>query len=295
MGLWGDITGTDKMADAAQGTAEEANAEARRQFDITQKGVDEATGYAKEAVNMAKSPEELATLRKSLASQEQELGRQSKLFDALNPAIMEASQQALQLLQGKEAKALAPLRRQREQQRTKLLNRLRETLGPGAETSTAGMQALSQFDQQSADTLFGAQQQSMGSLFGMGMQGEMGKMQASGLRNSSIGQMANIGGMFGNAAGRVSNAQQNLANTKIGGTNAVTASGQNLINTAGSQFVGDMIQGQAQNSLFNTVVEGGLAYATGGLSSLGGGSKNKVGGPTGNSAGGSYSNYGATA
>jgi hypothetical protein len=106
----------------------------------------------------------LLQLDKDLANQEKNLVRQEQLIAQIDPTVIEASQQALRLLKGERSSALGPAEQQRSQQRQKLLNNLRERLGPGAETSTAGLQALNRFDSETSQFLAGQQQSALAGL-----------------------------------------------------------------------------------------------------------------------------------
>jgi hypothetical protein len=112
----------------------------------------------------------LLQLDKDIASQDRNLVRQEQLISQIDPTLIEASQQALKLLRGEQSSTLAPIERQRQQQRQTLLNTLREQLGPGAETSTAGIQALTKFDSDSNNLLSNQQQQALSGLGGLATQ-----------------------------------------------------------------------------------------------------------------------------
>jgi hypothetical protein len=121
----------------------------------------------KEALKLAKpSAQELAQIKKQIEVTDRAVARQEKLLAAVDPALMEAGKQALELLKGKEAAVLDPMKRQRAEQRRMLEDRLRQQLGPGFETSSAGIEALSRFDTQTQDLLTGAQSQAVGQLLG---------------------------------------------------------------------------------------------------------------------------------
>lgn len=239
-GAAAQVEGSRRAGRAAQKGAQASAAESARQFNIQQDRADQALA-------LASSPQEMQALQQSLEMQQTSIDKQASLFNALDPAVMAASENALQLLQGQEAKALAPLRKNRERQRDKLMNRLREQLGPGAETSTAGIQALNQFDAQTDEVLSGAQQQSLGQLFGMASSGAANR----GALNQGIGQMANIGQGFGNIAARKSNAV-------LGGSSNLGTAGRSMVDTAGSQFLGQQFQGQNMAQLGGKFAEAGI-------------------------------------
>lgn len=115
----------------------------------------------------APSEYEINRLEDAYQANNNELQRRQKILDSSDPALIEAGRQTLALLQGTEAKSLAPIKRQREEQRKQLEAKLRSTLGSGYANSSAGIQALNQFDQQTGDVLGNAQQQSLGQLLGV--------------------------------------------------------------------------------------------------------------------------------
>jgi hypothetical protein len=230
-----------------------------------------------DAIQAANSPEDLNALTQAFATQERNLGKQEKLFASIDPAIMEASTQALQLLRGEDAKALGPIRQQRDQERQNLVNRLREQMGPGAETSTAGIQALNQFDQQTSQVLSGAQQQGLSQMFGIASSGAQNR----GSLNQGIGQLANMGQSFANIqqnrtnriTGAHFNAQQgNLqANQQFQGAQSnVLGARSEYAGGSGAQFTQQTLEGQGQMQAFGQLagiggtILGGVAGKSGG-------------------------------
>lgn len=135
---------------------------------LAQRFGEQAQGFAAQAAaDLTPSPTELAAANQQIAVAERAVKRQEELLDSIDPALRAAGDQALALLEGKEAPILKPLQRARQRQRDQLRNRLRETLGPGFEGTTAGQQALQRFDEGTADTLANAQQAATSSLLGV--------------------------------------------------------------------------------------------------------------------------------
>lgn len=185
-------------------------------------------------------PEELAAIqeqmnatKRAMALQEKQIAREEELINAIDPTIMEAATQAQKLLKGEKNTGQDIVARNREQQRTQLLNRLREQLGPGAESSTAGLQALNQFDAETENLQFGTRQQELGTLLGTALQGrpDIGRS-IFGLGNISSQGFGTVGSLFHNRASRLSNIEMMAGNSAIeyagaGNTaNLVTAQGQ---------------------------------------------------------------------
>jgi len=253
VGVVGSVIGGEKQAAAAGKAGARAEQLAREQQD--------------RALAEAQSPEQLASLEKQMASQEQNLAREEKFLSNIDPTLIEASQQALKLLRGEQSSAVDPVREQRKRQRQQLVDQLREQLGPGAETSSAGMQALQNFDFQTSQSISGAQQSSLQMLLGSTQQsGQTGR---SGL--SSLGQMGlGISGQFGSAAQRR--------------VNAVTGTTGGVAGAAGGQFAGDAIRGGAISAIGGNLLEGGIA----GIIGQSGGTKKPTGTGSGTQAGGSF-------
>jgi len=268
----GELTGSNKAANAAGKAAQAREAALRVATGYAREGLTSAETTGTRSLKDAQSPQELRALTAALRQQETGLNRQAELFASLDPAILEASQQALKLLRGEDASALAPIKNQRAQQRQALLDRLREQLGPGAETSTAGIQALNQFDQETTNVMSGAQQQGLSQLFGIAQGGAVNR----GALGEGAMALGNIGGMFGQRAGRMSNARINAEGLKQGAFSNLINAQTGAAASAGSQFVSDQLKGQAQMSFMDKAIGAGAAYLTGGMG--GGGAANSAGG-----------------
>lgn len=230
-GVVGDITGANQQAEAAQAAAMAQQSEARRQRADLQRLTEGVT------------VEGLAQYDKALQLQDKNISRQEQLLSQIDPAILEASQQALRLLRGESSSALQPYQNQRTQQRQKLVNQLREQLGPGAETSTAGIQALSRFDSESSNLFAGAQQQALGNLGNIAAQFSSIRpdLQSSAL---GLGQLAT-----------------NRAGLRFSQAGVMSGVNQNVLNSAGAQYTGDVLRGQAQQALMGNLISGGATIA----------------------------------
>lgn len=113
------------------------------------------------------TPREINAIEENLKFSRNIIAREEKVIAAVDPAILEAGKQAFELLQGKEAAILGPARRQRDRQRNRLRESLRRRLGAGFETSSAGIQALTQFDVETSDFLTTQQFKATGQLLGV--------------------------------------------------------------------------------------------------------------------------------
>ena len=253
-GLVMGAIGADRQAKAATkaGHAREAAAAAQLR-------------QAKESQQMAikaaeAGPQELAALERSIQQQERGVAREEKFLGSIDPTLIEASQQALKLLRGEESSSLAPMKAQRDRQRKALVDQLRSQLGPGAETSSAGIQALTQFDQQTSMGLAQQQQASLGQLLGSTQQS------ASQGRSS----LANLGQQGLGIAGGFSNIKARGVNAITGSQAGMSAAGSAMTNAAGARYSGDQLRGQAISGIGGQLVGAGV---TAGLSGLGGSKK----------------------
>ena len=195
-----------------------------------------ATAQQRLALSVAKmTPLEMREYEKGVKESERMLIRERKLLDAVDPSLIEAGNQAFQILRGKEAAILDPLRRQRERQRKTVEESLRRQLGPGFDTSSAGIEALARFDQGTADVLADAQQSTAMQLLsasqGTRAQAQAGLGQAFQVRQGATGILQNV------AARR---------------TAAATGTAPGVVNTAGQGLagVGDVLGGLGTFGLF---------------------------------------------
>lgn len=162
------------------------------------------------------------------------IARQEELLKAVDPALIEAGQQALGLLRGEDAKSLEPVKRQRTRQRQLLENQLREQLGSGFSTSSAGFEALNRFDEQSADVLAGAQERTLNQLLGTARAVRPSQSELVGLAGAPLA------------------AQQNIAQRRVG-----AILGTPTVGTAGGEHVGAFAGAQNTQNIFSGIA--GLA------------------------------------
>ncbi len=152
----------------------------KAQLDAATENRNQALPYADMSIAAAApTSSEISQLQTMVTNQQQQITlnnaayqRDASILDSLNPAIMASVKNAQAIMQGGEAPALAPIRQQREIQRNQLMTQLNQSMGPGAENSSAGIEALSQFDMQTAGLMAQANQSylgSMGQYTGMGI------------------------------------------------------------------------------------------------------------------------------
>ena len=302
----GAITGANaanrRLQSASQGAANAQQAQATHEFARTERNRQEfldftrqtgsqnvasAQNFAVQILQAAENPQELQALDTNLGFAERNVQRSEDLIRNIDPTILAASQQALDLLQGKDAAITQSVTRQRQRDRQKLVDRLRGQLGPGFENSSAGIKALNEFDQSTNDLVAQQQQsflgtlaqtggaftQQRGSLFGSAQAGIQGVAGGFGQRQARL-LGANI-----NAANLVTGAEQNrfagISRAFQSGNAAVQQAGQSLVANAGAPFVGSIMRGQAD--LAQVQQFGQLAGTIGGA---------MIAGPAGAAAGG---------
>lgn len=231
-GFFGDLTGANAAADAAHGAAMAQMNEAQRQRAELRRMTEGVT------------VEGLHQYDQALKLQEKNIARQEQLLASIDPTILEASQQALRLLRGETSSTLQPFQNQRAQQRQKLVDSLRQQLGPGAETSSAGRQALMRFDSESSQLFAGAQQQALGNLGALGAQ-------FSSFRPDLQGSALGLGQLASNRAG--------LRFTQAG---LMQGANQNVLQSAGAQFTGDLLRAQNQGAVMSNLIKGGMTAGT---------------------------------
>jgi len=265
-GPWGAVIGAGIGAiggaiggKGAKKARRAAAAAAMQKQAMTREAFNRTTGIAEKTTVRG-----LADFDKSLALQERNMARQEKLVSEIDPTIIEASQQALKLMRGDTSSTLAPMQNQRNQQRQQLVNSLRAQLGPGAETSSAGQQALSNFDSQSSSLFANAQQNAISNL------------------GQTFGHFSQYKPSLSGEAASFANLAQGRVGIGMDNANFLQGAYAPMIGSAGANQVGNMMKGQFKQQMGNQFAgaAGGLASAYGGGFSFGGG------GSSGGSSGG---------
>lgn len=254
-----DPTGKRGAADAAERAAMAQMAEAREQRRVI---MEQGTKNQQLAMALAEAtPQELAALDRSYQAADQALGREEKLVAAIDPALMEASSQVLKLLRGESADINKPMTDMRQMKRQNLVNSLRAKYGPGAEESSIGRKTLSDFDMET-DSLFSANQRNaLNDAFGIASADFGGRL------TRGIGAVGTAGQGYSALQERKLNTQMNTGNALIA---ALSGTAPAMIQSAGAPYMGDMVRAQGQQAVFNTLLNGGIQYAT---AQAGGGKK----------------------
>lgn len=236
-GLLGGATKT-LFGDSGAGAANNAAIAQQQAAQTLYKKTDKITSAA--------TNDSIASYARDISNQEKNLSRQEQLVSQIDPTIIEASQQALRLLRGESSSTLQPIQNQRNLQRQKLVNSLREQLGPGAETSTAGIQALTRFDSESNNLLAGQQQSALSGLGGLA--GQFNSVRPDILRE--ITGLSQFG--------------QGGTNTQFQRAGLLQSAYAPVFQTAGANQTGAVLQGQQSaafgQALLNAGVQGASSY-----------------------------------
>lgn len=219
---------------ASAAAKDEAKAAGQKAI-LEQQAAAEALAFQKQTREQAEAAaepsfEELAAIQNLsiqrdalVADSKRALARQEELLDAVDPALKEAGRQALELLQGRDAAALDPIRDQRTRQRDQLEQQLAQRLGSGFRTSSAGIEALGRFDDSTDTLLFNAQQQTLGTFLQF----------SAAVRPDLIGDITRAGQAAGQLTGQEIAAQQNISGRRVAAISGTPVSFQNVIATAG--------------------------------------------------------------
>jgi len=192
---------------------------------------------------------ELLSMDKAIQFAEAANARNARVLDSVDPALIEAGEQALELMQGKEATVLEPIRGERQRQRQELRARLADQLGPGFETSSAGIRALNEFDNQTSMVLNNAQMNMLGSLLHTSAQTRQVVSPFQGA--STFATLADVAG--GVSRRRVAAATGTPVAPYAGGSELAKASRYQAIGGAfgGLTQLGGLIGGAAAGGMFS--------------------------------------------
>lgn len=202
------------------------------------------------------SPMEMQQLEQAINTNTTDIARKQRLLDSSDPALIEAGHQALSLMNGQDAKTLDPIRKQRARERDVMAQRLQAQLGSGWETSTAGIQAMRQFDESTDTVLANAQQQSLGQLLGVAQ-----NTQGYGNTGSNVATSQNIANQRGNINVRQINA---LTGNRV---------------DPGLQYAGDIAGAKNAQQTWGSVTNMAGQLIGGAMGGGGGGTMSTMGGP----------------
>jgi hypothetical protein len=177
----GDVMRGDTAQDLAQAQGDAAMAQLRQQ-----------QADREQALKIAQPTDlQMTELHNAINTNNTDISRKQALLNSADPAFIEAGKQALAIMKGGDtattAAALQPIQQQRDNQRSQLMQRLQQQLGPGWESSTTGQQALASFDAQTASTLNNARLGTLAQLMGYtGASEQFGNLQPNIANSQSI-------------------------------------------------------------------------------------------------------------
>lgn len=223
------VIGGKQQADAQQGiaNAQQYQANLERQYNMNV--------AAPTAGEIEMLQNQLQNYNQTLGLQQAQLQRDTSLYNTLNPQLMS-------LLNGGSAPTLSPYMNIVGQQRNQLSTDLARQLGPGWEQTTAGQQALQNFNLQSSNQGAQIQQSYMGTL--------MANQLALG---SSIAGQANQGAQTLGALGKdyMSGAMG------LQGQQLQASMGSSMTPYAGAQYAGDLMRGQMWSNMGSSMMNMG--------------------------------------
>lgn len=202
----------------------------------------------KEAVGLMGSPEQMAAYDQALKAQQQVVRQQQTLAQSINPNLVEVGKQLSGLLQGKSAPVLNNIQNQRNLQRQQLIDQINTQMGPGGQSSSAGTQALNQFDQQTANMMSQAQNQYVGEFLQTSLSAPS-VMNALGGSNTELAQIMNMS----------PDAQKARLMAAFAGANGQAQAAQ--MQAAGGQAASGMIMGNMVQGLGQAGLAGAAALA----------------------------------
>lgn len=220
---------------AVQAGAQEDIALAQQQ--AAQRMREEALKFA------APTAKELENLTKQTQLYEKMYGQQSaileqaqkQMLEIYGPAIMEQGKQYYNQLRGEASGVVKSYDSQRTRQRDQLKSQLLERMGPDALTSSAGVQALNQFDTQTSEQRTSIEEQSLNQSLGRLIQTTGGQGGLSSM----------IGGAYNSMSGMLNQIQGTMNNFQSRQVNAANATSAAVISGAGAENVGQAYMGQA--------------------------------------------------
>lgn len=205
------------QADSAQSIAEAKNKAAQNAQDL-------GLSYA------APSGAEIAQMNKAVDLNNQEITRTQKLLDSADPNLIELGKQTLAMMTGSsEVGSNKYLRQDLADSRTKLVQGLTQKYGTGYASTSAGIQALNDFDRKAGQTLEGNRESQINTNLAY-----LSPISARG-QQAGISNTMSLAQLYGNQSSR-------QANVAVG-------TGSNLIGTAGASDVGTLSAAQSLTGL----------------------------------------------
>lgn len=231
---------------------------------------------------VAPTPASIQNMQQMTDTAQSNLQRQQAVLASADPAMISLGQQTLAMMNGqRQVGTNAVLQTNINQARNNMQRQLQQQLGPGWAQSTAGQQAMQQFELNASNSLQSNQQntinQNMGILGGISQQGlgqSYGMFQGIGQQNLAQ-QQQSLGAILGTQNNVVSNAgAPYIGASNAGSSLAGMAPYASTIFNAGKSLWGGLSGVFSGAGAGATTVAGGAGDAIGGLgagASAGGG------------------------
>jgi hypothetical protein len=242
-------TSTAIIAGAAAAASVGGNimqAEAQKGIGRAQAG---AAGRMREEALVFAAPtsQELENLTKSVNLYDRMYAQSTAMIDQLTeqvtkmygPAIMEQGKQYYNQLRGEASGVVKSFDNQRSRQREQVRAALIERMGPDALTSSAGVNALNDFDQKTSEMRAGIEEQSLTNAVQ-----RIGGMQEGASRAAYTGLQA-----FSSMSNLLGSIQKGFGDIQTRQVNAAVGTGEAIARTAGSEYLGQMGYGKLISDL----------------------------------------------
>lgn len=256
----------DQQKQAAEAKAAADQKIAEEQLKFQKETQQKAEGFAAPSMDeLMLIQQQLQHMSRLYTLQDAAYNRDLNLVNSIDPNIVSAGQNTYAIMNGKAAPTLDPIQKQRDIQRRQLETQLSQRMGPGYATSSAGIEALNNFDLQTSTLMTQAQQSYLGSLGSL-------TAQLSGARPNLAGQVNSNAMTMGQLTGSLEGQLGAIKNRQIGAT-----IGTNPAPYGGAQYIGDAERAQGNASqaaqtlgTLTSLGAAGIGYAAGGGFSGGG-------------------------
>lgn len=165
---------------------------------------------------------------------------QQQITDVYGPAILEQGKVLFEQLRGQSSGVVKSFNNQRDRQKKQLQAQLIERMGPGALTSSAGVNAMNDFDQKTSDMSAQIEEQALNGAVNRVISLTGGQDATSkGILNS-----------YNSMSSLLNNIQTGYGNIQTRQANAAVGTASSVVGSAGSEYLGDIGMGRAITSGF---------------------------------------------
>lgn len=167
---------------------QQANSLAQAQGNIAEAQLGQQTSDRNTASSVAApTAQEIQELGQAVTTNNTDISRKQNLLNSADPSYIEAGKQALSLLQGGDSSvnsaAMQPIQASINNQRSQLQAQLQAQLGPGWQNSSAGIQAMQNFEANATSTLNNTRLSTLNQLMGYNATAEQNGNVSSNISN----------------------------------------------------------------------------------------------------------------